>query len=44
MLLNDQINLTGVHIPVEKEVYAPILNELQQFGILFKENKLEFVQ
>ena len=44
MLLNDQINLKGIHIPVEKEVYAPILNELQQFGILFKENKLEFAQ
>ena len=44
MLLNNEINLKGVHIPVEKEVYSPILNELQQFGILFKENKLEFAQ
>ncbi len=44
MLLNNEINLKGVHIPVEKEVYEPILNELQQFGILFKENKFEFAQ
>jgi hypothetical protein len=29
--------LTGVHIPVIPEIYNPILNELEEIGITFKE-------
>lgn len=39
MVLMGQISLKGVHIPTKKEVYAPILKELEQHGICFKEEK-----
>ncbi len=37
MILNDKINLTGVHIPVLPEIYNPILDELEEIGIKFDE-------
>ena len=37
MVLNRQIRLAGVHIPVIPEIYNPILDELEQIGITFKE-------
>jgi len=37
MVLNKQITLTGVHIPVIPEIYTPILDELEGLGITFKE-------
>jgi len=37
MVLNKQITLTGVHIPVIPEIYNPILDELEEIGITFKE-------
>lgn len=37
MILNGSLKLKGVQIPVMKEVYEPILNELESFGITFKE-------
>ena len=39
MILNNKINLTGVHIPVLPEIYNPILDELEDIGIKFKEEK-----
>jgi saccharopine dehydrogenase-like NADP-dependent oxidoreductase len=36
--LNGKINLKGVHIPVQAEVYSPILAELAELGIVFHEN------
>jgi saccharopine dehydrogenase-like NADP-dependent oxidoreductase len=41
LILEDQIDLKGVHIPVEKQVYEPVLNELAVYGIEFKERDLE---
>jgi saccharopine dehydrogenase (NADP+, L-glutamate forming)/spermidine synthase len=38
MILNKQIDKTGVYIPVIPEIYNPILNELYEMGIRFKEN------
>ena len=29
--------MTGVHIPVIPEIYNPILDELEEIGIKFKE-------
>jgi len=29
----------GVHIPVSSEIYKPVLNELQEYGITFNENE-----
>jgi saccharopine dehydrogenase-like NADP-dependent oxidoreductase len=37
MVLTGQINLTGVHIPTDKKIYEPVLNELEEFGIRFNE-------
>lgn len=37
LILNGTINTPGVHIPVKKEIYSPILQELENFGIVFKE-------
>ncbi|MGB3776348.1 MAG: saccharopine dehydrogenase C-terminal domain-containing protein [Leeuwenhoekiella sp.] len=37
MILNGKITETGVQIPINKEVYAPILKELETYGIIFKE-------
>ena len=39
MILNEEIVITGVHIPVLPEVYNPILDELEQVGIKFIEDK-----
>jgi saccharopine dehydrogenase-like NADP-dependent oxidoreductase len=41
MILNNQISLKGVQVPVMKEVYQPILNELENFGITFVEKEIE---
>jgi saccharopine dehydrogenase (NADP+, L-glutamate forming) len=37
MILNKQIAITGVHIPVIPEIYNPILDELEEMGITFLE-------
>ena len=37
MILNGKINLKGVHIPTVKEIYDPVLAELENFGIRFIE-------
>ena len=37
MILNGQINSLGIQTPVNKEIYEPVLEELESFGILFNE-------
>jgi len=37
LILNNSIQLSGLHIPVVKEIYEPVLKELKNFGISFKE-------
>jgi saccharopine dehydrogenase-like NADP-dependent oxidoreductase len=37
LILQGKINLAGVQIPVLKEVYEPVLNELKEYGIVFEE-------
>ncbi|MFD1615288.1 saccharopine dehydrogenase C-terminal domain-containing protein [Gelatiniphilus marinus] len=41
MILNGEINDTGVHIPIKKSIYAPILKELKTLGISMVETKEE---
>ncbi len=36
-ILNKKITEPGVQIPIKREVYAPILKELETYGIVFKE-------
>ncbi len=40
LILNGTIQLTGLHIPIVKEIYEPVLEELQQKGITFSENEI----
>ena len=40
MILNGEIQLKGVHIPIRKEIYQPVLNELEKWGIAFEENEV----
>jgi len=37
LILQGNIKLTGVHIPIHEEIYEPVLNELEKFGIRFIE-------
>jgi len=37
MILHGQIETTGVHIPVLPEIYEPVLEELEELNITFKE-------
>lgn len=37
LILEGQVNLTGVHIPVRPEIYEPVLDELAALGIEVKE-------
>ena len=41
MMLNNTIQLTGVQIPIKKEIYAPILDELENYGIIFHEKNVD---
>jgi len=37
LILNGTIRLKGLHIPTKKEVYEPVLKELEEYGIRFEE-------
>ena len=37
LILNGTIDLTGLHIPTKKEIYEPVLKELEEYGIKFNE-------
>jgi saccharopine dehydrogenase-like NADP-dependent oxidoreductase len=40
-ILTKQINLKGLHIPVKKEIYQPVLKELNRAGITFNEKVIQ---
>ena len=42
-LLNNEFNLKGVQIPIKKVIYKPILNELEDFDIIFKEKQVKYL-
>ncbi len=41
MVLTGQIKTSGVQIPAKKEIYDPILTELEKYGITFSENEMD---
>jgi saccharopine dehydrogenase-like NADP-dependent oxidoreductase len=41
LILQNRIKLTGLHLPVRREIYLPVLKELEQSGIVFKEHLIE---
>ncbi|HNP33271.1 MAG TPA: saccharopine dehydrogenase C-terminal domain-containing protein [Flavobacterium sp.] len=42
-ILNGNIKTPGVQLPIKKEVYDPILKELEKYGIVFKETEMPYV-
>lgn len=43
LILNKKITTPGVQLPIKKEVYQPILEELATFGIHFKETQMPYI-
>jgi saccharopine dehydrogenase-like NADP-dependent oxidoreductase len=41
-ILNGEITTAGVQLPISKEVYEPILKELKEYGVLFKEFEVPY--
>jgi len=42
-ILNGEIKTPGVQLPISKEIYTPILEELKENGIIFKEKKMPYL-
>ena len=42
-ILNGKIKTPGVQLPINKEVYNPILKELEEYGIIFKETEMPYI-
>ncbi|MCM8568701.1 saccharopine dehydrogenase NADP-binding domain-containing protein [Gramella jeungdoensis] len=43
MILNGEIKTPGVQLPIQKEVYEPILKKLENHDIKFKEKETEYL-
>ncbi|MDR6966602.1 saccharopine dehydrogenase-like NADP-dependent oxidoreductase [Flavobacterium arsenatis] len=43
LILNGKITTPGVQLPLNKEVYLPILKELEEFGVRFHEKTMPYV-
>ncbi|MBP9793453.1 MAG: saccharopine dehydrogenase NADP-binding domain-containing protein [Flavobacterium sp.] len=41
-ILNGNIKTPGVQLPIKKEVYLPILKELEDYGVLFHEKEVPY--
>lgn len=42
-ILNGKITTPGVQLPITKEVYDPILAELEEYGVIFKESEMPYI-
>ena len=42
LILNGEITTPGVQLPIRKEVYKPILKELEEYGVVFKEQFMPY--
>ncbi|MBT0606867.1 saccharopine dehydrogenase family protein [Aequorivita echinoideorum] len=42
-ILNEEITTPGVQLPITKEVYEPILKELEENGIIFHEEEVKYM-
>jgi saccharopine dehydrogenase-like NADP-dependent oxidoreductase len=42
-ILNGNITTPGVQLPINREVYTPILKELEEFGIIFNEKQMPYM-
>ncbi len=43
LILNKKITRPGVQIPISKEIYEPILKELEAYGVVFKEYNVPYL-
>ncbi len=43
LILKGKIKTFGVQLPIRKEVYQPILKELEEYGVIFKENEVPYL-
>jgi len=43
LILNGKIKTPGVQLPIRKEVYLPILKELEEYDIVFKEQSMPYL-
>lgn len=41
LILQGKINMSGVVVPIHKEIYEPVLKELEEEGIFFTEKKIK---
>jgi len=41
LLLQEKIKLTGIQIPTKRELYEPVLQELEEMGFEFQEREIE---
>lgn len=41
-ILNGNITTPGVQLPIRREVYLPILKELEEFGVVFSETEMPY--
>lgn len=41
-ILNGNIKTPGVQLPIKQEVYNPILNELEEYGVIFREKEVSY--
>ncbi|MEN0004773.1 MAG: saccharopine dehydrogenase C-terminal domain-containing protein [Bacteroidota bacterium] len=41
LVMHGKIKSTGVNIPVMKEVYEPVLEELKEYGVVFKDKEID---
>jgi saccharopine dehydrogenase-like NADP-dependent oxidoreductase len=42
-ILNGKIKTPGVQLPINKEVYLPILEELESYGVIFNEKQMDYI-
>jgi saccharopine dehydrogenase-like NADP-dependent oxidoreductase len=42
LILNGKITTPGVQLPITKEVYEPILKELEEYGVVFNEQTMPY--
>lgn len=43
LILNGKITTPGVQLPIRKEVYEPILKELEEYGVVFHEQAIPYL-
>lgn len=43
LILNGKIKTPGVQLPIREEVYLPILKELEEYGVVFKEQIVPYL-